>query len=288
MALPTTNLSVSDVAQEFGGVIPHALDEYYKGGVYVTATVNTPNVPTSGAISLQDFGGQQLRVTIPLDISSSVYNYNVATNALAHPNYAAGLSDVVVTVYSGVYVGSTSTATYSMIIPNTLNGSDTVTLINNGSILGNGGAGGNANSGAGNAGGSALYINRPTTVQNNSIIASGGGGGGAGAVNVPYKGGSTTGGGGGGGAGYAPGGGGSGQPAGGSGTATGGGAGGYNGTGGTGGTGGAPGSGGSAGNNTTGGGGAQTGGAGGAGGSYLVGNSFVTWQTYGTLQGSIS
>lgn len=287
MAIPTINTSITDIVTEFGGVAPHALDEYYRGAVYVPTTVNTADIPVSGAVSIADFSGKLKRVDILLNITSSVYNYNVAANALAHPSYAAGYSDVLVTVDSGVYVGSTSTATYAMTVPDTLNVNDTVTIYNNGTILGTGGAGGNANSGSGGSAGNALYVNRATTIQNNSIIASGGGGGGGGALNVPYKGGNTTGGGGGGGAGYNPGAGGSGLGNGAAGGFILGGAGGSNGTGGTGGTGGAQGNSGSAGAGTTGGGGAQPGGAAGNKGYYLVGNSFVTWKAYGTLLGNV-
>lgn len=292
MALPTTNLSVNDVATEFGGVIPHALGEYYRGGTYVPVTANSTTIPSSGTISLQNFGGQQKRVTIPLSIAASTYNYNVATNALAHPNYVAGLADIVVTVQSGIYVGSTSTASYAMTIPNTLNGQDTVKLVNNGTILGCGGAGGagsaSSTGGVGSAAGPALYINRPTTIQNNYIIASGGGGGGGGGAGIPDKGDNIRGGGGGGGAGYNGGAAGAGNPAGSAGGLVSGGARGSGGGAGGGGAGGAQGSAGATGETTYGGGGTRAGGAGGGNNYYLVGNSFVTWTAYGTLKGNIA
>ena len=291
MALPTTNLSINDVAQEFGGVQPHALNEYYKGGAYVVSTVNTPNIPLTGTISLQNFGGQQNRVTIPLDISASTYNYNVATSAQAHPNYIAGLSDVVVTVQSGVYVGSTSTATYAMTIPSTLNTQDTVKLVNNGTILGCGGAGGAGGNGTngspGGQAGRAIYVSRQITIQNNGIIAAGGGGGGGGGAGIPNKGSNITGGGGGGGAGYTGGAAGGGNPAGSIGGLILGGAGGSGGGAGGGGAGGAQGAVGTVGVTTNGGGGTRTGGAGGGGNYYLVGSSYVTWMAYGTLKGFI-
>lgn len=48
-------ISMQDIVDEFGGVAPHSLSEYYRGGAYV-GDANT-NVPVSGAIKLSDFYG---------------------------------------------------------------------------------------------------------------------------------------------------------------------------------------------------------------------------------------
>jgi hypothetical protein len=261
------------------------MSEYYRGGAFVTS--NNTTVPTSGAISISNFYGTVKRVFIPLTISSSTYNYDVYANRGG--TYIAGISDIQVTVNGGVFVGSTSTGTYAMLVTNSFNAGDTVTIINNGVIEGMGGNGGDSQFAAqsgGNPGtnaGNALYINRATTIQNNNVIAGGGGGGGSGWT--PSKGGSGWGGGGGGGAGFNPGSGGGGAFPGNNGTDSAGGAGNpgdFQGIGGGAGGGrGANGANGAA----TGGANPRPGGAGGAAGYYIVGNSFVTWTATGTRQG---
>jgi len=60
MALPASGpLSLSDIQTEFGGTNPISLNEYYAGGAFVPAgTSGTYGaVPTSGAISIQNFYG---------------------------------------------------------------------------------------------------------------------------------------------------------------------------------------------------------------------------------------
>jgi len=267
-----------------------------------------PLLGTTGTASAKAFNlyGIKSRVTVPLTISASTNNYDVYTNR--GPTYIAGASDIVVTVNPGVTVGSTSTGTYSLLVPNAFSPLDTVTIVNQGLIQGmggNGGPGGYYNSNqipfwpgkAGSGGGNAIYVNRPTTITNNGTVASGGGGGGGGGVGASPKGQSfAPGGGGGGGSGTnggtggpsngGPGNGGTGtSPAGGSGSA---------GTnpgsnpGGPGGAGGGRGAAGSAGTPATAQGIAQPGGSGGGAGSYIVGNPFVTWPVTGTRQGNVS
>ena len=286
MTLPLSGpLSLTDIQTEFGGSNPVGLDEYYRGGLYVTP--NNTSVPTSGAIAINNFYGTTRRITVPLSISSPTYNYDVYNNR--GPSYIAGISDIAVTIAPGVQVGSTSTAAYAMLVPSSFNAGDTVTITNNGTIVGNGGGGGPAifaanpgNPGAG--GGNALYVNRPTTIQNNSVIGGGGGGGGGGAGTTPNKGPSGWGGGGGGGAGYNAGDGGAGPYAGSPGSLNSGGSGTTADFGVSGGPGGAQGAVGSAGG-PTGGANPRPGGPGGDAGFYIVGNPFVTWSATGTRNG---
>jgi len=288
MTLPASGpLSLADIQTEFGGSNPISLDEYYRGGAYVTA--NNTSVPTSGVISISNFYGTTRRIAIPLTISSNTYNYDVYANRGG--TYVAGISDITVTVNGGVLVGSTSTGAYAMLVQNSFSAGDTVTIVNNGVIQGMGGEGGasqfaaqsGGNPGAG--GGNALYVNRATTIQNNSVIAGGGGGGGGGSGYTPNKGSSGYGGGGGGGAGFNGGAGGAGPYGGSAGDSTNGGAGGvgdtYSITGGVGGGRGANGATGDA----TGGANPRPGGAGGAAGYYIIGGANVTWSATGTRQG---
>jgi hypothetical protein len=292
-----------------------------------TANINQASYRTlagipSGTISLGNFYGKSNRVTISLTASGN--NYDVYSNR--GPTYSPGTSDITVTVPGTV--GSSSTGSYAMLVPNAFNPGDTVTIINNGVIQGmggNGGSGGNANrpegtstpGSGGGGGGNAIYVNRPTVITNNGTIASGGGGGGGGGSNSKddqkpgfsvYAGG----GGGGGGAGTNNGGGGGGGSAynvqvpgpqslpgnpGSPGSSSSGGAGGSPrvlgptraaGGGGAGGGRGAAGAAGAAASGSAPGGGYQPGGGGGGTGSYIVGNPFVTWPATGTRQGNVS
>jgi hypothetical protein len=293
MAIPLSGpLSLTNIQTEFGGTNPIGLSEYYRnGGLVPNAPQNAP-IPTSGAISIGNFYGSTNRIPIAITLSASAYNYDVYANRGG--SYVAGISDITVTVAPGVYIGSTSTGAYAMIVSSSFNAGDTVTIVNNGTIEGMGGNGGDSqfaaqsggNPGAG--GGNALYVARATTIQNNSTIAGGGGGGGGGSGWTPNKGGSGWGGGGGGGAGYNPGSGGGGGYPGSSGSLSAGGAGNpgdFQGiSGGAGGGLGSPGAGGSA----TGGANPRPGGAGGAAGYYLVGTSFVTWTATGTRLGLVA
>jgi hypothetical protein len=296
MTIPTGAVSISNIVSEFGGSAPHSLSEYYSGGALVyTGAVGYPNgtattIPTSGVITLANFRGASRKIS--LTISSNQTNLNLRTWALAN-----GWSDtntfLEITIGSGVYLLSNSTSTPAL----TINGSFPIglRLINNGYVIGYGGAGGAGGSGlpqagfAGSAGGTGISIASPLFIVNNNTIAGGGGGGGGG-------GGSNFqdfygGGGGGGGVPYAVGG----QPGLGTGPGTG-----RAGAGGTatlstaGSGGGSQYAAGAAGGGwgTAGGTGASSsqraGGAGGAAGNYVSGNSYVTWEANGTRLGNVS
>ena len=57
MAVPSTNVSLLSVQQEFGGSNPIRINEYYRNGTYVENLSYNQNVPTTGKISLEDFKG---------------------------------------------------------------------------------------------------------------------------------------------------------------------------------------------------------------------------------------
>jgi hypothetical protein len=312
MALPASGtLALTDIATEFGDTAPHSMSEFYRGGGIVPDSAGNSNVPASGAINVGGFYNAANRVAIALAIASNTQNYDVFTNKGA--SYVAGTSDITLTVNSGVNLGSSSTGTYALSIPSAFDAGDSISIVNNGVIIGRGGNGG-SNRGSGGGGGNAVYVARATTITNNGTIASGGGGGGGGGPGAvfgaapPKSPGSFPqtdygGGGGGGGAGYTAGSGGSGQSqpggsgsTGSSGSITSGGAGGGGST-----NSGSGGAGGGRGANGVGGGTgswpihpypfglpSRTGGGGGATGSYLVGNPLVTWAATGTRQGNVS
>lgn len=284
-----------------------------------TAVRNLAGVPGSGTTIIMptNFYGKSNRVALVFTLSSNTYNYDVYSAASSNPSYVSGKTDVTVNINPAVQVGSTAVGSYAMLVPASFGGGDTVTIVNNGYIVGTGGGGGvgsnarNGTGGGGSAGGNALYVARPTTVTNNGTVGAGGGGGGGGAGTGSnsnrgqfYV---ADGGGGGGGAGYNSGSGGAGgsgggpqgsspgQP-GGTGSLTGGGGGGtggpnngiLNGDGGPGGAGGGLGSAGAAGNLANASVNRGAGGPGGGSANYITGNSFVTWPSNGTQLGGVA
>lgn len=249
----------------------------------------------SGAISMSNFYGKANQFAFT--IATNQVNANLRSLALAAG--WNGTSKVVATINSGVWVYSNSTGTPALTVSGSFPGG--AEIINNGNIVGMGGAGGNgANTmSAGGAGGTALsVVSVATAVRNNATIAGGGGGGGGsagnndcradpktGVVNCTFSGG---GGGGGGRSGLT--------------NSSGGlrGSGYYNGNAGAAGTSSAPGVGGLSwyGNYRGGSGGGWgangnvdpigDGAAGGAGGAAVTGNSNITWLATGTRLGGIS
>jgi hypothetical protein len=265
------------------------------------ATVRTLFAVPSGAISMSDGYGKSNQFAFT--ISSNQTDANLRTLAL-NAGWP-GVSKVIATLGSGVQISSTSTAIPAL----TINGSfpNGIEFINNGVIVGRGGAGGGgaidpsgtfatAFAGSGGAGGTGLSVSVAVTINNASGTISGGGGGGGGgglkSANDPPE--NAPGGGGGGGNGFGTGGVINppfpfGSPvAGSAGGQLGGGAGGTgspgtgpNGEGGTGGS--------FAGSGSTGGPGEYPAGApGGAGGAAISGNSNITYISTGTRYGSIS
>jgi len=66
MAVPSTNVGLTDIQTEFGGSNPISLSEYYSGGPLVPAASPAPNgpIPSSGQISIGQFRGAQAVVTV--------------------------------------------------------------------------------------------------------------------------------------------------------------------------------------------------------------------------------
>lgn len=292
MTLPASGaISLSQVNVELGSA----------GSTTITlgqSSVRTLFGIASGAIKMSDGYGKSNRVVASATISSNTANYTVSTDKAS--GYVAGKTDFTLTINSGVVVYSNSTGSYALTINTSWAAGDTVTIINNGVILGRGG------NGNGGTGGPALLAQRAVSINNINRIAGGGGGGGQGGSGgyLPIYKSYAGGGGGGGGIGNGSGGAGGQQGTaypggnGGAGTLTtfgggGGGAAGFLGFGnkaalftygGGGGNGGSYGSTGSNGGAGDGGGG----GSGGAAGGSVVGNSNITWIATGTRNGSIS
>jgi hypothetical protein len=167
-----------------------SMSQLYRGGDIVpNATVNNA-IPTSGTISLSQFYGATNRVPINIVLSTNQTNYVLNTAKAA--GYVAGVSDITLTINSGVYVSSNNTSVPALNVDTSWAAGDTITIVNNGFIVGMGGAGGagqsvdvNANlfgGSAGAAGGLAFRAQRAVSVNNAGTIAGGGGGGGGGAA----------------------------------------------------------------------------------------------------------
>jgi hypothetical protein len=160
------------------------------------------------------FGGQCV-APINLTIASDAQDYNIFT-AAGSPSLAAV---VIVTINTGVAVSASGTGSAALVTGSGWADGSSISIVNNGDIIGAGGNGGDP-SGAGGAGGPAIALSWDVIITNaNGYIYGGGGGGGGGGqgyysdmVSTSYL---PAGGGGGGGAGSVGGSGGKGGGAGG-------------------------------------------------------------------------
>ena len=194
MAIPSSGpLSLDDIQTEFGGTNPIDLSEYYAGGANVPpgTTGDSGPIPTSGEIAVGEFYGSSNRVPIVISNTGTTLRANIYTLASADPTYSAGITDVVYnnsgTLYSNVTWGaSLATGTFAS--------GDTVKIVNTGLIIGMGGNGGAGNpspaayssSMDGGAGGRALALQWPATIDNTGGTIAGGGGGGGGGRSVGW------------------------------------------------------------------------------------------------------
>ena len=100
---------------------------------------------------------------------------NASLNVTSIGGYSAGRSIITITVNSGVYLWASSTSNNGLSLSGGTSG-DSITLVNNGYIMGCGGNGGTYSVLPTN-GSTALSLGYNTTVTNNSYIGGGGGGG---------------------------------------------------------------------------------------------------------------
>lgn len=123
--------------------------------------------------------------------SAYLFNYTISANTsyfnVKAQAIAAGWDQVAplaatITVNAEIYVWSDSTGTPAFDTGSGLPAGSTLTLINNGKIIGKGGQGGGVNT-AGSPGGVAMNITIPATINSTSGYIAGGGGGGGGSAN---------------------------------------------------------------------------------------------------------
>jgi hypothetical protein len=114
-------------------------------------------------------------------ISSNQTNLNLRSLALS--SGWNEISKLIVTINAGIYISSNTTSTPALTISGAFQNG--LTLINNGSVVGMGGAGNQgapvgAPGGNGFSGGTALSVSSGVTIDNASGVIAGGGGGGGG------------------------------------------------------------------------------------------------------------
>ena len=175
MAIAATgSVSFSDLRTEFvGGSASISYSNLYRGGsnIRAKASNNTgvnlaASVPTSGTINISNFRSQAkgFRFTY----TSGATNQSAAT--LFGDDYAVNYPKEIV-INSGVELGATSTSEEALELPS--GGAGAITVTNNGTLSGAGGA-------AGQAGGDAFETAIAVSIVDNGVIRSGGGGGGTG------------------------------------------------------------------------------------------------------------
>jgi hypothetical protein len=165
-----------------------SMSQLYRGGGIVPNASQNNNVPTSGPISLSNFYGAVNRIAQTITIASNQTDY--VANTAKVTGYQAGLMDVTFVINGGVYCSPSATGTPGFDVDTSWTTGDTVTVVNNGFIVGRGGNGGAGVSivgirsfsggSAGSAGGLAFRAQRGVSVNNAGTIGGGGGGGGGG------------------------------------------------------------------------------------------------------------
>lgn len=166
MATPSGQISFSNINTEltFPATQTISLND--------AAVRNLAGVP-SGVISMTNLQNKSSTFLFSATIAAPVQNYNLRSSMISAGYPGTGAFVANVTVGSGVYVWSDSTS-IAALDTGALSGG-AITIVNNGNIMGKGGAGGNLN---GFTGGDAINLQHPATITNNSNIGGGGGGGG--------------------------------------------------------------------------------------------------------------
>jgi hypothetical protein len=116
-------------------------------------------VPSGAIIMPTNFYGKSNRVSVSSTYTTSTSNASLNLSGIG--GYSAGKTDITVTVNASVYLWASTTANYGLTLTGSATG-DTVTVVNNGYIMGRGGqggqTGGDGHGAAGAAGGPAMNI----------------------------------------------------------------------------------------------------------------------------------
>lgn len=169
-------VSFSDLRSEFiGGSGAVSFSSLYRGGSYIrNNAANNPttnlaaSVPTSGVIDISNFYSQQNGFRKIYTAGATNQNGNV----IFGDDWGVNVPKEII-INSGVELGATSTDDWALEM--NAGGAGAITVTNNGTLTGKGGA---INGGAG---GDAMRVNcAGVTIINNGTIRGGGGGGGKG------------------------------------------------------------------------------------------------------------
>ena len=174
MALQSSGvIKFSDINVELGN---NPTDELSLSDPDIRTLFETP----SGTIKISTGYGKSNRVQVTITLSSNQTNYQLTTASV--PGYSAGNTDVTLQINSGVYVYSTATTNAGLIV-GPFDSGDTVSIVNNGYIIGRGGNGGDSNGlsigdnrgpaeTSPTSGGPAINLNYPVSITNYSYINS--------------------------------------------------------------------------------------------------------------------
>jgi len=125
----------TDIVGEFADSAPHSMSEFYGGGDKVPAGAN-PGVATSGTINFNSF--YDCVAATVLTISSNTNDYNIGTACIAAGGDKA--TPVILTINAGVTVGSTASTIPAMKTDTGWSSGVSITITNNGSIVGSTGS----------------------------------------------------------------------------------------------------------------------------------------------------
>jgi len=191
---PTNSPTSRSLSATFSDPAPYQFTQYYRNGPLVPDNAANSGIPTSGPIALSQFVGATS------DPAATVYQIQANTQNLdlfayasdparpAPTRYTANTPGVnlVFQIGPGVYIGSATVAQNSISTntntPTAWHPTVSLTIVNQGIVLGAGGAGGNggpapATPANGQGGGTAITAQRAVTIQNAGTFAGGGGGG---------------------------------------------------------------------------------------------------------------
>jgi hypothetical protein len=179
----------------------------------ITGTPTALSSSTSYTVTITELGGYQTSGSFTLAVLNqftfsptitSTQNLNIKNYALATGWNGTSILNATITIGAGVYIWTDSTSLYALDTGSSFPVGSTISIINNGFIMGKGGAGGSGSPYGvaplynGRVGGPAINIGLNGTSINTTNGYIGGGGGGGGAIFSYYEPGSFGDGGGGG------------------------------------------------------------------------------------------
>jgi hypothetical protein len=138
----------TDIVGEFADSAPHSMSEFYGGGDKVPAGAN-PGVATSGTINFNSF--YDCVAATVLTISSNTNDYNIGAACIAAGGDKA--TPVILTINAGVTVGSTANTIPAMKTDTGWSSGVSITITNNGTIVGSTGSNVTSGGGSGGSGG---------------------------------------------------------------------------------------------------------------------------------------